>query len=60
MFAGKIEHVHTVCTRPFLSEEGPGDEAKHLRFVQIKTQAHYIIMDFLQGDQCGAHSCSPQ
>ena len=28
VFTGKIEHAHTVCTRPSLSQrEGPGDEA---------------------------------
>ena len=27
VFTGKIEHVHTVCTRPSLSEEGSGDKA---------------------------------
>ena len=28
VFTGKTEHVHTVCTRPSLSQrEGPGDEA---------------------------------
>ena len=28
-FTGKIEHAHTVCTRPgpFLTEEGPRDKA---------------------------------
>ena len=29
VFTGKIEHAHTVYTRPSLSQrEGPGDEAK--------------------------------
>ena len=28
VFTGKIEHAHTVCTRPSLSQrEGSGDEA---------------------------------
>ena len=28
VFTGKIEHAHTVCTRPSLSQrEGAGDEA---------------------------------
>ena len=27
VFTGKIEHAHTVCTRPsILQREGPGDE----------------------------------
>ena len=31
VITGKIEHAHTVCTRPsFLQREGPGDEASHV------------------------------
>ena len=29
-FTGKITHVHTVCTRPFLLLNGPGYEANML------------------------------
>ena len=37
VFTGKIEHAHTVCTRPSLSQrEGPGDEVSAKDDSQVK------------------------
>ena len=46
VFTGKIEHAHTVCTRPSLSQrEGPGDEARDNTSPIMWTDIHaYVIL----------------
>ena len=44
VFTGKIEHAHTVCTRPSLSQrEGPGDEARlHPSSMQLQMGCAHV------------------
>ena len=46
VFTGKIEHAHTVYTRPSLSQrEGPGDEAKPDSDPDMVKQAQTVLAD---------------
>ena len=56
VFTGKIEHAHTVCTRPSFSQrEGPGDEVIALLatcFIQQQLVTKFTLID----DKHSAHS----
>ena len=44
-------HVHTVCTGPFLLEEGPGDKARHFQqFMTFKKVTSNCIADAIHMD----------